>query len=124
MVIRASDALMNGIGSAARGAAAAFMATTKFVAAGGPTINVKMTTNSPEPTARFEKKKLNTYKEARESYESSKQAFLESQQHYRELEQKDRKEKDKFNEIQLELQKLAREDVSIVGRLLAVPWSS
>ena len=111
---------MNGIGYAAHGAATAFMAVTKIAAAGGPTINLKMTTHSPEPATKLRKRKRDTYKKARENYESSKQAFLESQRRYRELEQRDRKEKDKFNEIQLELQKLAREDISIVGRPLAI----
>ena len=122
MGIRASDAVMNGIGYAAHGAAAAFMAATKIAAAGGPTVTLRMTKDQPAPAApaapaaKLRKRKRNTYKKARENYESSKQAFLESQQRYRELEQRDRKEKDKFNEIQLELQKLAREDISIVRR--------
>ncbi|KAL8693622.1 MAG: hypothetical protein Q9218_001580 [Villophora microphyllina] len=104
---------MNGIGYAAQGAAAAFMAATKLAAAGGPTINLKMTSGPPQPVATPRKKGRNAIKIARENYESSKKAFLESQQHYRELEAKDRKEKDKFNEIQLELQKLSQEDISI-----------
>ncbi|KAI4256826.1 MAG: hypothetical protein LQ352_001906 [Teloschistes flavicans] len=111
--VRAADALMNGIGYAAQGAAAAFMAATKIAAAGGPTINLKMTTDANKPAATPRKKGRNTIKRARENYESSKKAFLESQQHYRELEAKDRKEKDRFNEIQLELQKLSQEDISI-----------
>ncbi|KAL9027830.1 MAG: hypothetical protein Q9196_003704 [Gyalolechia fulgens] len=116
VAIRASDAVMNGISSAAQGTAIAFMAAAQIAAAGGPSINIRLTTNQlktapPRPAAR--KKKRNTYKKARENYESSQRAFLESQQRYRELEQKDRKEKDRFNEIHLELQKLTREDVSI-----------
>ncbi|KAI4137753.1 MAG: hypothetical protein L6R39_007118 [Caloplaca ligustica] len=116
VAIRASDAVMNGISYAAQGAAAAFVAVTQIAAAGGPSINVRMTTNQPktappQPAARKEKR--NTYKKARANYESSQRAFLESQRRYRELEQRDRKEKDRFNEVQLELQKLAREDVSI-----------
>ncbi|KAL8779421.1 MAG: hypothetical protein Q9194_001470 [Teloschistes cf. exilis] len=96
-----------------QGAAAAFMAATKIAAAGGPTINLKMTTDATKPVGPPKKKGRNTIKRARENYESSKKAFLESQQHYRELEARDRKEKDKFNEIQLELQKLSQEDISI-----------
>ncbi|KAL9589736.1 MAG: hypothetical protein Q9203_001449 [Teloschistes exilis] len=111
--IRAADALMNGVGYAAQGAAAAFMAATKIAAAGGPTINLKVTTDATKSSGPPKKKGRNTIKRARENYESSKKAFLESQQHYRELEARDRKEKDKFNEIQLELQKLSQEDISI-----------
>ncbi|KAL9591785.1 MAG: hypothetical protein Q9179_007373 [Wetmoreana sp. 5 TL-2023] len=116
VAIRASDAVMNGISYAAEGVAATFMAVTQFAAAGGPSINVKMTTNQPKtapPQLAARKKKRSTYKKARENYESSQRAFLESQRRYRELEQRDRKEKDKFNELQLELQKLGREDISI-----------
>lgn len=115
---------MNGISYAAQGAAAAFMAVTQIAAAGGPSINVRMTTNQPKtapPQPAAKKKKRNTYKKARENYESSQRAFLESQRRYRELEQSDRKEKDRFNEVQLELQKLAREDVSIVSHSICHP---
>lgn len=115
---------MNGIGYAAQGAAAAFMAATKIAAAGGPTINLKMTTDANKPAATPRKKGRNTIKRARENYESSKKAFLESQQHYRELEAKDRKEKDRFNEIQLELQKLSQEDISIVCVISDDPFFS
>ncbi|KAI4092335.1 MAG: hypothetical protein L6R37_007595 [Teloschistes peruensis] len=111
--IRATDALMNGVGYAAQGAAAAFMAATKIAAAGGPAINLKVTTDATKPSGPPKKKGRNTIKRARENYESSKKAFLESQQHYRELEARDRKENDKFKEIQLELQKLSQEDISI-----------
>lgn len=124
---------MNGLSAAARGVGVALSATTDLVAAGGPTLNLKMTsvktaparspaqsTSPNQPAAVSAKKKKNkkdTLREARETYESSKRTFLESQKLYLELERRDKIAKDQFNEIQLQLQQLCREDVSIV-RLL------
>ena len=137
---------MNGLSTTAEGVNAALSAVTNLVAAGGPTLNLKMTSEKTAPapsqapslaqstspkqpaaaSAKGKKKKNNNNKKkdtlyhARENYKNSQRAFLESQRLYLELERKDKIANDEFNEIQLQLQRLCREDVSIV-RMPSLP---
>ncbi|KAL9632902.1 MAG: hypothetical protein Q9164_005020 [Protoblastenia rupestris] len=128
---------MNGLSTTAEGVNAALSAVADLVAAGGPTLNLKMTSEktapapSPAPSLaqstspnqpaaasakerkKNKKNKKDTLYHARENYKSSQRAFLESQKLYLELERKDKIANDEFNEIQLQLQRLCREDVSI-----------
>ena len=116
--IRAADAVMNGLSTAADGFGTAFGAIMKLVAAGGPTLNLKMTSEKvgpnfpPAPGETTNKK--DTLRDAHQNHENSLKAFLESQEYYHELEKKDKMAKDQFNGMQLRLQRLCREDVTIV----------
>lgn len=116
VMVHVGDALVNSLGSVAEGVATAFSAVTKLVAEGGPSINIKTTNNSlPNPMNQQKRKARDTVKTLRENCEASKQAYLESQKRYQELEKNDKIANDKFNAIKLQLLRLTREKMSIVG---------
>lgn len=116
VMVHVGDAFVNSLGSVAEGVATVVSAVTKLVAEGGPSINIRTTTNSlPNPMNQQKRKARNTMKIARENWEASKKAFLESQKRCQELEENDKIANDKFNAIELQLLRLTREDMSIVG---------
>ena len=121
LAVRAGDAIMNGVGTLAEGASHAFSAVVDLVAAGGPSLNLRMTSNPPpKPTQQQTRKARNTVKQLRKNWKLSKEAFLKSQKQYYQLEKEDKQAKDKFNDIQLELQRLERGEMDTVSAFFCV----
>ena len=116
LAVRAGDAIINSIGTVAEGASQAFVAVAGLVAAGGPSVNLRVTsTPASKPAQQQKRKARDTIQKLREKWESSKEAYLESQKQFHQLEEEDRQAKDKFNDIQLELQRLERGGMDTVS---------
>lgn len=130
--IRAADGIMNGLSTLGESITAVASALTSVVASGGPTLTLKMTSEETTTaqsassaqaaataavaaaTAKAErKKKKDTLRQAREDYEGCKRDFLEREKVFVELEKQDQEAKDQFNDIQLQLQQLGQQQISI-----------
>lgn len=136
--IRAGDGIMNSLSTAAKGVKEAVLAVNNLITSGGPTLNVKMTSEKkvaahPSDSSNAQstpsdqkvaaavaarevdkKMKKDTRRRAHEAFESSKKEYLECEKSFFELEKQDKEAKDQFNEIQLQLQRLGQKQLSIV----------
>ncbi|KAL8708965.1 MAG: hypothetical protein Q9225_007523, partial [Loekoesia sp. 1 TL-2023] len=137
--IRAADGIMNSLSTIAESLNTAASAVTSLVASGGPTLNLKMnlektataqSTSSAQAAAAAaatkaeRKRRKDTLRRALEDYESSKRDFLECENLFVELQKQDQEAKDQFNAIQLQLQQLGQEQISIVWlAFLSIPFS-
>ncbi|KAL8707445.1 MAG: hypothetical protein Q9220_007533 [cf. Caloplaca sp. 1 TL-2023] len=126
--IRAADGIMNTLSTIGQGLSASASAVASLVAAGGPTLNVRMTSekvttvrSSPAEQAAAaamaaaakeeNKRRRDTLRRARSDYEESKREFLACEELFAELERQDKEAKDQFNEVQLQLQHLGQEQI-------------
>ena len=122
--MRTVDAVQGGFGSIFdRGASAAAAMTSMFYTSPGPEAKYhpnEYTPLSSDKRVAAQQKKLARkrraqLRRARQNYIDSQTAYVKSQELYQTLTDRDREQKSRFNEIQMELQKLAREDVKIVS---------
>ncbi|KAL9595180.1 MAG: hypothetical protein Q9219_006603 [cf. Caloplaca sp. 3 TL-2023] len=124
--IRAADGIMNTLSATAEGLGKAMSAVTDVVAAGGPTLTLKLSSEKiPASQSKSTqlaqaaaakaatKHKKDTARQAREDFEKLRRDFLDCEKLYLELEKQDREAKDQFNDIQLQLQRLGQEQISV-----------